>query len=103
MGQFRSVNVVKRANIYFDGRVTSRTIEFDDGSIRTLGIMLPGEYEFRTGKPELMEIQAGTLTYCLAGESEWHATGAGQSFHVPGDSSFRVRVSEITDYVCSFL
>jgi len=103
MSKFEAVAVVKAANIYFDGKVTSRTIEFPDGSIRTLGIMLPGEYTFNTGKPELMEIQSGQLTYCLAGESTWQEVGGGQSFDVPGNSSFSLKVTQVTDYVCSFL
>ena len=103
MNKFEAVAVVKAANIYFDGNVTSRTVEFPDGSIKTLGIMLPGEYKFNTGKPELMEIQSGQLTYCLIGESNWHEVSGGQSFHVPGNSSFSLKVTQVTDYVCSFL
>ena len=103
MSKFEAVTVVKAANIYFDGNVTSRTVEFADGSIKTLGIMLPGEYKFSTGKPELMEIQSGLLTYCLAGETIWHEVSGGQSFNVPGNSSFGLRVTQVTDYICSFL
>jgi purine/pyrimidine-nucleoside phosphorylase len=103
MSKFLAVNVVKAANIYFDGSVTSRSVEFPDGSLKTLGIMLPGEYQFNTGKPELMEIQSGRLSYCLAGQSEWHDVQGGQQFHVPGNSSFQLKVSQVTDYICSFL
>lgn len=103
MSKFDGVSVVKKANVYFDGKVSSRSIEFPDGSIKTLGLMLPGDYQFNTDKPELMEIQAGDLTYCLAGESEWHHVTGGQSFHVPGNSSFQLKVVQVTDYICSFL
>jgi len=103
MSKFEAVKVVKAANIYFDGKVTSRTVEFADGSIKTLGIMLPGEYKFHTGKPELMEIQAGQLTYCLAGETQWHEVKGGQSFNVPGNSYFELKVTQVADYICSFL
>jgi uncharacterized protein YaiE (UPF0345 family) len=48
MSKFENVTVIKEANVYFDGRVTSRVLEFADGSKKTLGIMLPGEYEFGT-------------------------------------------------------
>jgi uncharacterized protein YaiE (UPF0345 family) len=103
MSKFENVTVVKAANVYFDGKVTSRTIEFPDGSVKTLGVMLPGEYKFNTGKPELMEIQSGKLTYCLAGESTWHEIKGGQDFNVPGSSYFNLKVTEVTDYICSFL
>jgi len=59
MSQFENVTVVKKASVYFEGKVTSRTVLFSDGSRKTLGIMLPGEYEFGTDAPELMEILAG--------------------------------------------
>ena len=103
MSKFEAVKVVKAANIYFDGKVTSRTVEFADGSIKTLGIMLPGEYKFHTGKPELMEIQAGQLTYCLAGETQWHEVKGGQPFNVPANSYFELKVTQVADYICSFL
>ena len=103
MSRFESVTVVKAANIYFDGKVTSRTVEFPDGTTKTLGIMLPGVYQFNTSKPELMEIQSGELQYCLAGETTWHDVRGGQAFRVPGNSSFQLKVSQISDYVCSFL
>jgi uncharacterized protein YaiE (UPF0345 family) len=103
MNKFEGVTVVKAANVYFDGKVTSRTIEFPDGSMKTLGVMLPGEYKFNTGKPELMEIQSGKLAYCLAGETTWHAVNGGQAFNVPGNSSFNLKVTEVSDYICSFL
>ena len=44
MSEFKNVTVVKKANIYFEGKVTSRTVVFGDGSRKTLGVMLPGEY-----------------------------------------------------------
>ncbi|MEI8344575.1 MAG: pyrimidine/purine nucleoside phosphorylase, partial [Candidatus Omnitrophota bacterium] len=46
MNEFNNVTVVKTANVYFGGKVTSRTVLFADGSKKTLGIMLPGEYTF---------------------------------------------------------
>ena len=103
MSKFESVNVVKAANVYFDGNVSSRTVEFPDGTTKTLGLMLPGEYEFNTQKPELMEITSGECEYCLAGQDSWNRVNGGESFNVPGDSSFQIRAIQITDYICSFL
>lgn len=103
MSKFENVSVVKQANVYFDGKVTSRSIHFSDGSMKTLGFMLPGEYRFNTGDRELMEIMSGKLDLQLAGDSEWRPITADQSFEVPGASSFTVRVSEPTDYCCSFI
>ena len=67
MSEFNNVTVVKKANVYFGGNVSSRTIHFADGSVKTLGFMLPGEYTFNTGDKELMEIIDGDLDVLLPG------------------------------------
>jgi uncharacterized protein YaiE (UPF0345 family) len=61
MNEFKNVTIIKKANIYFDGKVTSRTVLFENGEKKTLGIMLPGEYEFGTSAKEIMEIIQGNL------------------------------------------
>ncbi|MBB6633578.1 pyrimidine/purine nucleoside phosphorylase [Cohnella thailandensis] len=101
--QFDQVSVVKQANIYFDGKVTSRTVLFADGTRKTLGIMLPGEYEFGTGQAELMEILAGKLTVQLPGSEEWISISGTGEFTVPADSKFKLKIEQTTDYVCSYL
>jgi len=103
MSEFTNVTVTKKANVYFDGKVTSRKITFPDGSVKTLGIMLPGEYEFGTGKAELMEIQSGAMAALLPGTTDWIEIKAGQSFNAPADSKFKLKVTEVSDYICSFL
>lgn len=103
MPDFTNVTVVKKANVYFDGKVTSRTLRFADGSLKTLGFMQPGEYEFNTGDPEVMEIQSGELDVLLPGSTDWKPVAGGESFSVPGAASFTVRVRAPVDYICSFL
>lgn len=102
MSQFTNVTITKEANVYFDGRVTSREVLFEDGSRKTLGIMLPGDYEFSTDAKELMEISAGDLDVLLPGE-DWKKISGGQSFEVPANSSFKLRVQKVTDYCCSYI
>lgn len=103
MSCFENVTVVKEANIYFDGRVTSRTVLFPGGERKTLGVMLPGEYEFGTGDREIMEILAGRFTVLLPGTDEWLPVAAGETFEVPGNSKFRLSVTETADYCCSYV
>ncbi|MGE5416660.1 MAG: pyrimidine/purine nucleoside phosphorylase [Acidobacteriota bacterium] len=103
MDRFENVTVVKKANVYFNGQVTSRTILFEDGTKKTLGVMLPGEYEFGTEQKELMEILAGTLDVKLPDSSDWTTFTAGQSFDVPANSVFQLVVKETADYCCSYL
>ena len=103
MSEFTNVTVLKKANIYFDGKVTSRTVIFADGAKKTLGVLLPGEYTFNTEAKELMEIQAGLLEVQLAGEKSWRTVKSGEAFEVPAKSSFTMRVQQVSDYICSFL
>jgi uncharacterized protein YaiE (UPF0345 family) len=103
VSEFKNVTVVKEANVYFDGKVTSRSVLFPDGSKKTLGVMLPGEYEFSTSDKELMEILSGDLEVLLPGESKWKTIGSGQAFEVSANSKFKLRVRKLSDYCCSFL
>jgi len=103
MSTFDNITLVKKANFYFDGQVTSRTVTFADSSIKTLGIMMPGSYEFNTVEAELMEILAGKLTVLLPGEDKWQAIVAGQSFNVSANENFKVNIDSVTDYCCSYL
>ena len=103
MSEFNNVSIVKKANVYFDGKVTSRTVVFADGSQKTLGVMLPGEYEFNTADKEIMEIMAGELEVLLPNTSTWQTIHGGESFEVPAHAKFALKVRSLTDYCCSFL
>ncbi len=103
MSQFDNVSIVKQANVYFDGKVTSRVVLFADGSRKTLGIMMPGDYEFGTEQAELMEILAGDLQVLLPGQSDWQQIVGGQAFEVPANAKFSLRINQLTDYCCSYL
>jgi len=103
MKTFENVTIEIEGNSYFDGAVTSRTVHFPDGSRKTLGFMLPGEYEFGTAEAELMEITSGELDVKLPDSSDWSTIHGGESFDVPANSKFQVKVKEITDYCCSYL
>jgi len=100
--KFENVSVIKKANIYFDGKVTSRTLLFSDGTKKTLGIMMPGEYEFNTSSSEVIEILEGKMDILLPDRKEWETYKSGQSFEVPSNSSFKLKIYEIVDYCCSY-
>jgi uncharacterized protein YaiE (UPF0345 family) len=103
MKTFDNVTIELEGNSYFDGAVTSRTVNFADGSKKTLGFMLPGEYEFGTAAAEIMEITSGELDVKLPGLDTWTTVQGGESFNVPANSKFHVNVKTITDYCCSYL
>lgn len=102
MAEFTNVTISTKANIYFEGKVTSRTVVFQDGTRKTLGIMLPGEYEFSTSQKEEMDIQAGVLEYKLQGQ-DWKTIENNGVFYVPANESFLLKVHSVVDYCCSYL
>ncbi|MBN1310517.1 MAG: pyrimidine/purine nucleoside phosphorylase [Anaerolineae bacterium] len=99
---FEKVTVVKKANIYFDGKVTSRVVLFPDGSRKTLGVMLPGEYRFNTDATEVMEVLDGEITVRLPGSDQWQTFHVGETFTVPAQSSFELKIDNVADYCCSY-
>lgn len=103
MDRFENVTAIKKANVYFDGKVTSRTIMFEDGSRKTLGIFLPGEYEFGTADKEHMEVLGGAMNVLLPGSDSWVTYEEGQSFYVPANSKFNVSAEQVCDYCCSYI
>jgi uncharacterized protein YaiE (UPF0345 family) len=102
MTQFDQVSVVKKANVYFDGKCVSHTVLFPDGSRKTVGVIFPATLTFQTGAPEVMEVNGGRCRVRLAGQSDWKDYAAGEAFAVPGQTAFDIEVLETLDYVCHF-
>ena len=102
MSEFTGVTVVKEANVYFDGKVSSRTILFPDGERKTLGFIAPGEYNFDTSMREELELRAGDMEVLLPGQGSWRSIEVGEVFSVPIHTEFSVRVQEYADYCCSY-
>lgn len=103
MTEFTNVTINAEANIYFDGKVTSRKITFNDGSFKTLGIMMPGDYKFATDEKELMEITAGDCEILLPEASQWQTIKGGESFYVPANSAFEIKAKSLIDYCCTYI
>lgn len=100
--QFEQVSVVKKANVYFDGKCVSHTVVLPDGTRKSVGVILPSTLNFGTGAPEIMELLDGRCRVKLAGESAWTEYRGGQSFKAPGNSSFDIETLETLHYVCHF-
>ncbi|WP_028656635.1 pyrimidine/purine nucleoside phosphorylase [Nocardioides sp. J54] len=99
---FENVTLDPKANIYFDGACVSHSFTLADGTRKSAGVILPATLTFSTAAPEVMELNAGTCRVRLAGSQEWTEYAAGQSFSIPGDSSFDIEVIEPVSYVCHY-
>ena len=102
--QFDHVSIVKKANIYFDGKCVSHNVMFPDGSRKTIGVIFPASpaLTFGTDAPETMEIVAGKCRVRLPNDGEWKTFEAGQRFQVAASSRFEIEALEPVDYVCHF-
>ena len=102
--QFSGVTVLTKANIYFNGNVVSHTVLLADNTKKTLGLIRPGSYHFKTGLAERMEIVAGDCSVTVDGTTTTQNYGAGTHFDVPANNGFTITVKEgLCEYICSFL
>ena len=96
------VSVTTRANVYFDGKSVSHSLQLADGTKKSVGVILPATLTFNTGAPEVMERVGGSCEYRLAGSDQWVRSSAGERFSVPANSSFDIRVGDAYHYICHF-
>lgn len=100
---FTNVTLAGKANVYFDGKVSSRTFYEKDGQRKTLGFVTKGEYEFETDGAEYMEIIQGILEVKLPDEDCYAAYKPGDTFVIPEKIHFLVRTDLYADYCCTYL
>ena len=97
-----TASIATRANVYFDGKCVSHSITLPDGTKKSVGVILPSTLSFNTGAPEVMELVAGACRVKLSGSERWVDYAGGQSFSVPGQSSFDIEVTDALHYICHF-
>jgi uncharacterized protein YaiE (UPF0345 family) len=100
--QFDNASIIKRANIYFDGKCVSHTVLLSDGTRKTLGVIFPASLTFSTQAAEQIDVNAGRCRVRNPGEEQWREYGPGESIAVPANTSFDIEVVETLDYVCHY-
>ena len=99
----KNLTVTSKANVYFDGKVTSRTCYREDGSRLTFGIILPGTYTFGVGDKEIVEIIDGQCQVLLPGQEDWQTVNTGETFVVGPDCDYQIRAYVVTEYLCDYV
>ena len=100
--QLQGASVATQANVFFDGKCVSHTVTLANGEKKSVGVVLAATLTFNTAAAEIMECVAGACEYRLAGTEAWHSVKAGDSFSVPANSSFDIRVAEVFHYLCHY-
>jgi len=88
-------------NEYFNGTVKS--ISFQGENLpASVGVMVPGEYEFDTSKDETMTVISGELVVKLPDSEEWQSFKSGTYFKVAANKIFHLKVKQDTAYLCTY-
>jgi len=90
-----------KTNEYFEGKVKSIAFSTPEGPA-TLGVMAPGEYEFGTSTVEYMTVVSGKMTVLLPTETQWKEYQPFDTFMVPRDVKFKLRIAEDAAYLCLY-
>ena len=90
-----------KVNEYFEGNVKSLSFDNTSGT-QSMGIMLPGNYEFGTSTYELMKVISGKLIVQLPDSEVWKTFEVNETFEVEKDKKFKVKVEEQTAYLCLY-
>ena len=102
--RLENVTVGTKTNVYFDGKVVSRNVFFPDGTRKTLGVILPGTFEFEVGDKEIVKIVSGKAEVLLPPDKkEWITVEKDDSFTVVRNSSYQIRCCEIVEYMCDYI
>ena len=91
-----------KVNEYFDGNVKSIGFATSTGPA-TVGVMAQGDYQFGTTKREIVTVVRGTLTVRLPGEDAWRDYASGETFTVPPNEQFHLKVREESAYLCLYV
>lgn len=97
-----NLDVETKANVYFDGRVTSRVCYRPDGSRLTLGVITPGSYTFDVGDREVVQMIAGSVEILLPTEKAWRTVTAPESFEIIANCSYQIRTTGVAEYLCDY-
>jgi purine/pyrimidine-nucleoside phosphorylase len=90
-----------KVNEYFEGKVTSLVFETADGKA-TIGVIAAGEYEFGTSTVEYMTVTSGNMEVMQANEVSWKTYKEFETFVVPANTKFKMKVMEDTSYRCLY-
>jgi len=90
-----------KVNEYFNGNVKSLVFSAPECPA-TLGVMAPGEYEFGTTMVEYVTVVSGVMTVRLPGETEFKDYKPFDTFIVPKDAKFQLKIAADAAYVCLY-
>lgn len=101
--EIKNVKAVLKSNVYFGGKVISRTFYKENGDRFTLGVITPGTYKFDVGDKEIVRLISGTAEICLPGDANFHQVSEGETFIVPSETDYDIRTYDVVEYLCDYV
>lgn len=86
---------------YHGDRVQSLTYD-DEGNSLSVGILAPGMYEFGAIKKEKTTVTSGKITAWIEGSDLWKEYNTGETFEVGAHKNFKLKVEEVSSYICFY-
>jgi len=90
-----------KINDYYDGNVKSIAFKTPECPA-TIGVMAPGEYEFGTSMIEHVTVISGKMNVLLPGEPGWKEFRQNETFVVPKEKKFYLKIVVETAYFCLY-
>jgi purine/pyrimidine-nucleoside phosphorylase len=90
-----------KINDYYDGNVKSIAFKTPDCPA-TIGVLAPGEYEFGTSMAEHITVISGKMSVLLPGELQWKEFKQNDTFVVPKEKKFFLKIAADTAYLCLY-
>lgn len=86
---------------YHGDKVQSLTYE-DNTIAFSVGIISEGEYQFGSIKKEIFNVTLGSISSWVEGNESWKEYLKGDSFTIPSQKNFKLRVEGISSYICFY-
>lgn len=86
---------------YHGDRVQSLTYD-DDKTAFSVGIISEGEYQFGAIKKEIFTVTSGSISAWEEDGNNWSEFQIGESFSIPPQKNFKLKVEQISTYICFY-
>ncbi|MBS5047927.1 MAG: pyrimidine/purine nucleoside phosphorylase [Firmicutes bacterium] len=97
-----NVEMMSKANVYWDGKVTSRTFFRAGGSKHTPGIITAGTYIFGVGDREIVTLIAGEVEVKRPVDSDWVRFKTPEAFEIQANCDYDIRTYGVAEYLCDY-
>ena len=86
---------------YHGDKVMSLTYE-DEKQSFSVGILSPGEYQFGAIRKEIFTVTSGVIIANVGKSEIWATHEKNDEFTVPAQKNFKLRVDEVSTYICYY-